>query len=905
MLAIAVFLASNFAAVGGGGAAPAALVPVAAQAAQAADARIVEDQLLLYAVQLDSLTLSDSLAAYGDPADPFLPLSELARLLDLEIDVAPAERRVTGRIGEGARPLIIDLGSNTARLAGAAFALAPEDVAATQTEIYIKASALQRFLPARFDVDGEGLTLAIVPREKLPIQARMERIARARGLGREVDAPDDMLSVASPYELFSAPAFDVILDAGHDTRGRAFSRRFDLRAAGDLLYTGFQGFLGSDDRGRPSDARFLLERRSLSGELPLGATRMSLGDVYSPSLPLGPRSVSGRGFSFTTEPLEQASVFDRIDLRGELPIGFDIELYINDVLRSGQQAPVQGRYEFLDVPLVRGVNVIRIVTYGPRGERAEQVRVVNVGGGQLAGGQTTMDFGVVQQERPMFDLRPRDRIADPAEGGLRIVASVAHGLSGAVTLVGGAALYPEPLGRQRQLLTAGLRTSLAGFAVHGDAALDQRGGSAFGFGLAGQPLGISAVASHFEYRGGFFDENQIFSDITRPLARHSELTLDFTVPSIGGKLLPLSFRGLRDGYAGGGSNIVAGVRASTTIADFLVSTGIDYQRRTIPGAPRQEQLGGILAASRFFDYKWQLRAALDYDIRPSADLRALTLTADRAISDRIAIRFGLGHIFQTPQSTTLQAGATFRLPFGDLALVADYTAPRSDWSIGVRFAFGLGYDRGAGRYRATPPGIASGGSAVLSAFIDRNGNGRFDPGEDPVPDVSVEGAERRAATGADGRAFVVGLGTAPTGRLQVGTDRIENFYVTTPPRTVQFSPRPGKVIDIQYPLTPTGEVAARLLFQREGEKVGLSAVRLLLVRDGVEPRVATTEYDGTAVFSDVPAGTYRLEIEPAQAARLHMRLSAPVTVTVAADGNPVPDVNAEVVFDRRPQGEAE
>ena len=37
--------------------------------------------LLLFSVQLDSLTLSDGLAAYGDVEDPLLPVGELARRL--------------------------------------------------------------------------------------------------------------------------------------------------------------------------------------------------------------------------------------------------------------------------------------------------------------------------------------------------------------------------------------------------------------------------------------------------------------------------------------------------------------------------------------------------------------------------------------------------------------------------------------------------------------------------------------------------------------------------------------------------------------------------------------------------------------------------------------------------------
>ena len=72
-------------------------------------------------------------------------------------------------------------------------------------------------------------------------------------------------------------------------------------------------------------------------------------------------------------------MFGWIDLRGELPLGYDVERYVNDILRSGQSTPVQGRYEFRDVPLVRGVNVIRVVAYDPRGERSEEVKDQNGG----------------------------------------------------------------------------------------------------------------------------------------------------------------------------------------------------------------------------------------------------------------------------------------------------------------------------------------------------------------------------------------------------------------------------------------------------------------------------------------------------------------------------------------------
>lgn len=861
--------------------------------------QVSQEELILFAAELDGLVLTETLTAYGDPNDPLLPLGELARLLDVNINVAPSEGRVTGTIGEANRSLIIDLGQNLARIGGSDVQLGVEDVASSPADIFIRASVLEKLLPLTIEINYEALTVRLVATEKLPIQARMERLGRLRGLNRDVGSTEPVLRIESPYRLFTPPAFDVALETGTDTRPPEFPRRFDVRMAGDLLYTSYTGFVGSDEAGKPSAARLQFERRSPDGGLlgPLDATYVSGGDIFTPSLTLGPRSAGGRGFTFTTAPLEQASVFQRVDLRGELPIGYDVELYINDILRSGQRTPVEGRYEFLDVPLVRGTNVIRIVIYGPRGERTEQTRIINVGGGQLAEGETTFNFGIVEQERSVFNLAPDDPdvVVGPASGELRAVASVAHGLSTSWTVLGGAALYPTADGERRQLLTLGARGSLFGMAVQADAARDQQGGLAGALGVAGQPLGVSVIARHAEYAGGFIDENNRAADLARPLSRHSELTLDMSLPPIGGKVIPLSFRLERNHYAAGGTAWNALARASVTVADTLLSTGFDYLRDSGTGADVQERLTGTLAASKFIDFKWQVRGVLDYDILPDFDLRALSVTAARDLSDSVGFRIGAGRSFGEVEDLNLQGSAFFRLPFADIALTGDYATASNNWRVGIRLGFGLAFDPLAGRYRVTRPGPAAGGSAVFHAFTDANVNGRFDSGEAPVANVAVEGGERKAVTDENGRAFVTGLGAAVSGRLRANIDDIDAFFVSAPPSNIDFSPRPGRVMEIGYPLAPVGEVFARVSVRQDGKLTGLSAVRVRLVREGMEPIAATTEFDGSVVFGNVRPGTYRFELDPAQAERLGMSLAAPVTVEVSDEGL-ARNVKAEVIF---------
>jgi hypothetical protein len=143
-------------------------VPVEAQPGSAAQQRhrrasLDEDELLLFAVRLEELTLTDSLTAYGDPADPFLPIGEFSRLLDLDIDVSPPTSGSAGRIGEAARPLLIDVKTGTARLGGAELNLmriSPRQVGHFHPRIGFAAHLADQAGGGR-----EALTIAIVPLE--------------------------------------------------------------------------------------------------------------------------------------------------------------------------------------------------------------------------------------------------------------------------------------------------------------------------------------------------------------------------------------------------------------------------------------------------------------------------------------------------------------------------------------------------------------------------------------------------------------------------------------------------------------------------------------------------------------------------------------------------------------------
>lgn len=868
-------------------AAPPAEAPVQDQSAPSTR-RLSRGELLLFEVDLNRALLTESLTAYGEPDDPLLPVGELARLLELAIEVNPAAGRAEGTVGGRQRSLVIDLPANAASIGGERLQLAPGDGGLTETDVFLRASLLEKLLPLVITVRSEDLQIRLASTEPLPLEQRRQREQRRILIGNAPNPGETSYELASPYRWLGYPAFDFGMELGRDDGRNGFTRRFEARVAADVLKTSLTGFVGTDDTGRPAAATVRLERRDPSGTLlgPLGVRHLAAGDVYTPALALGPRSFGGAGVVLSTAGLESGDVFQRITLRGELPLGYEVELYVNDVLRGSQNQAARGRYEFLDVPLVRGINVIRIVTYGPRGEREEQSRVINVGGGLLAPGELALDAGIVLQERPVLQLQ-RDLGPSAARGKPRAVASATLGLTSTVTGSLGMAAFSDPFGVGHRILGAGVRASVAGIAVQVDVAHDFGKGAALTLGAAGRLGEAAYVARHVEYTGRFEDETNILFEPARPLARHSELQLDASVPFLTQGGLPISLKARRAEYRDGGMTWQAQARTTLAVLDTLFAVAVDYQHRTVAGT-RTHSSTGNLAGSRRFGPELQVRASLDFELAPRSAIRALSLTADRALSRRFGLRAGAAKAFGSFEDLTVFAAANARLPFGDGALSADYSLDRAEWRVALQVNLGFAFDPFSRGYRITPPGPASGASAAMLAFVDANGNGRLDAGEERVPGIRMLAGTMPAVTDSTGRAFLSGLGNSPRNFLRIDDSSFDKIFVTSPPQSVSFSSRPGQVLPVVHRFAPSSEVIVALVTrQADGASVGLAAVRFALVEEGGKRIEASTEFDGRAIIESVPPGRYRLVLDNDQAARLGMTLLEPIEIEVTTEGRAI------------------
>lgn len=767
-------------------------------------------------------------------------------------------------------------------------------------ELYLRAEDFAKIFPLKLTTNLRAQMLRIETLEEFPFAQRIAR-ERARdllegkkgGAGKVQQWPRE----ETPWRALAMPMTDIELRAASDS---SLGSRVegDLRMAGDLAFMTARAYLSGSTNDGLTGARIELGRRDPDGRLfgPLRATEFQIGDVATQALPLGLRGVGGRGAAITNAPIDRASLFDAIDLRGDLPQGYEVELYRNDVLIDSTRRPVNGQYEFLQVPVDFGTNVFRFVFFGPQGQRHEEVRRISVGDGRRKPGELVYGFGVAQKDinllnvRDPFDGRPKDYGAWRASGTLE------YGVSTGLTAQLSGSWFQADAG-SGWLVAAGLRTGLGGTALRADFGLQKGGGKTAQLGIGGQLFGASYTLTHAEYSGSFIDEVRAFSSDF--LDRASEFNVNTTV-SLGGEdnpvYLPISARMRRLEFANGRKQTEAILRASARFSGLLASNTIEYTRSRSPQGFSSTSLVGGFDLATLSGSRTRYRASLAYAAAPKLELRSASIQVDHAFGRETLASASLGHAF-TSGETRLGLSATQRFERFTLGFNGDYAVPTGNYSAMLRLGIGFGRNPLTGRFFVDRPGLASGGAIAVRAFHDRNADSRFDEGDLVLPEIKFGIGGKLAETDKNGIAMVGQLGDGTRAAYRVDLDSLPDIALYPKSQGISFVPRAGRVHVSDFPVVALSEIEGTARFVSKEHSKPVSGVVLELVAaDGKVARTTRTQGDGFYLFEQVAPGAYVIRIEPGQAERLGINMDGEGAVKVA----PEADVLRKDIAIRRP-----
>ncbi len=844
---------------------------------------ISEDDELILQIETSQGEMSDTIVAYGLRQGVYLPLGALTRFLDLPIAVSDEGHYASGWFLNEKRTIALNLRDGTLVVAGKAIPLGKGDAVAYEGELYLKAERFSDLFPLDLKVDLRAQTIAVKTREPFPFEERLAREADREQLASRSnkEAPSRFPREETPWRALSVPVGETELRALTDDDLGARVEA-DLRLAGDLAFMTARAYASVSSRDGLTAARLEMGRRDPDGDLlgPLKATEFQIGDVATGALPIGLRGVSGRGAFVTNAPLEQASIFDSVDLRGDLLDGYEVELYRNNTLIGSTRTPVNGQYAFLQVPVDFGLNVFRLVFYGPQGQRREVVRKISVGDGRLAPGQFIYSFGAAQKDTNLFGVRSPRFSPAPDFGAWRATAELGYGISRTLTATLGAASWDSG-SKHHWLATTGLRSGIGATALRLDLGLQDGGGTTVEVGLGGKLFGIGYSATHAEYGGGAIDEVRAFT--ADPLRRASEFNLNTTLhfgSGLNARVLPITGQLRRLEFADGRRQIDAALRTTLPMGSLLLSNTLDYNRVGGPSTPATSRLLGNFDLATLSGSKMRFRAGLGYAVLPTVKLQTVTLEADRRFGENMLLRGGVTHTL-TDNQTTLGLSAIRRVGPVNLAFDGAYGFPRRNFSVALRVGFSFGRNPLSGHAFLARPGLTSGGAAAVTAFADANANGVRDPGEGPVAGVTFLSGTHESRTDAQGRALIPGLGDGARASVRVDSDSMPDIALAPARAGIEIVPRPGRIHTSDFAIVTLSDIEGTAYFRAATGTRAVSRLQLRLLRpDGSLAARARSESDGFFLFERLPAGEYRLELDPQQAASLKIRLEGPVTLTL-------------------------
>ena len=850
--------------------------------------RFSADDELIFQIETVRHELADTLIGYQWRGQTYLPLGTIARFLDLAISISDDGHYASGWVLDPKHTLAINLRDGTMTIDGQTRKIAPGDAAAFDGELFLRTDRFADILPLSLTTSLRAQTVTVKTRVPFPFEDRAQRedarehLAARRGNEGAHHWPRE----DTPYQALSFPLADLETRAMSDqTRGPRVEN--DLRLAGDLAFLTARAYISTSTRDGLTAAHIEMGRRDADANLlgPLNATDFSFGDVSSIAMPLGLGAATGRGAAVGNAPLEHASVFDTIDFKGDLPDGYEVELYRNGLLIDSTRAQVGGQYQFLRVPVDFGLNLFRLVFYGPQGQRREVIRQISVGDGRLSKGEFIYTAGVLQKSVNVLDVQGPNFIPGQDYGAWRSAAQVQYGLSSAVTATAALAAY-QSLGTWHWLTSAGARYGIGGVAMKLDIAAADHGGKAVEAAIGGRLAGFSYKLTHVEYFGQFVDEVRSYSNDY--LHRATEGSLNGALRLGGGDhpiIIPIYAFARQIDYADGRQlTDLTFHQSMSATSHLMLSNTLGYNRTVSTNGTSTAQTTGAFDLATMSGSRTQYRVTLDYALTPSPQVTTAMVEVDHSIGDHTLLRGGVSHLITAGQ-TQIGLSAVRRYDRFTVAMDGSYTTGSGQYSAMLRMGFSFGRNPFTGSLFIAPPGLSTGGAAAIRAYRDNNGNHVFDDGDTVIPGVAFNTGTEHAATDSSGVAFLGKLGDGQRTNIQVDADALPDVSLAPATKGIEIAPRAGRIHVSNFAIVSMSEIDGTAFFVESGRDKAVSGLVLLLI-DAKGKRVARTRTtsDGGFWFEAVRAGDYAITLDPGQAANLKIRMQDAAHLTIGNAG---------------------
>jgi len=841
------------------------------------------DEQFLLDVNIRQLRLGDGVRAYSTPEGTCVVFGDFLTTLDLPMKIDLAAKKASGWAFKEENRIEIDQAAGTVRYGDTQEKLAEGTIRETPEGWCVESAALGRWFKLGVKPLTQGSVLMLESEAKLPVELAREREQRAARIHPASMPLESLPRVKLPYRMWRAPALDFIVHAGatyQASTGFKVDRRASVQAAGEIARLSYDSMLSTDEKGRPESLRVTAYRSDPDGGLlgPLNATHFAVGDVQSLSHRLLPGS-NGRGLEVTNRPLFNPVAFDRTRFEGDLPSGWDAELYRNGELLALSHSDGSQRYAFEDVALLYGDNRFEIILYGPQGQQRSRLETINVGQSQVPAGDTWYWAGISQPGRNLLGTFVDrddgggspiiDRRVDFTRSNLQAAVQVEHGLSKR-TSIGALAAMLLADHEKLTFVEGSVRQSVGSAMLEAAVARDSRGGTVGRFAAVGQigPVNVSAdalVADNFvingererRYREGRLSLDAPFKLGHQSIAAHGDVRLI----DRGGDSRTLNAAG----------------RLSTNINGFNLTTLAEWQHRLGKTARFDDDRleFGVMGTGHAGPVR--IRGEARWEVQPQNRFRSAELSAYWSASDKADWEGAIGYDAAAGRG---HARISHIRRFSTMAAAASIEAA-TDGSVAAGINLNFSLDSAAGGFRLTNQRLASTGIVEARVYRDNNDNGVRDPSEPWESGAAITTGPRVSEQATDKYGMVRVGGLQPYMPVAVGIDTssLEDPSLAPKKALQVVVPRPGVAARIEIGLVGSGDIEG-MLVQSDGR--GFEGLDIELVdQAGKVIASGRSDYDGFFLFDRIPYGRYglRLTTDSAHAAGVSAAIDRTVEIS--------------------------
>ncbi len=811
-------------------------------------------------------------AIYGN-GQYYLPIGELFGLLCIHLEKTEKDSVLGGTFPGNSKyeidpqELVIVSGRTRHKLEKA-------DIYIGEMDLFLTPEVFETCFGLRFSIHLNTMGLVLQSDHPLPVEERQHNVRARDELNRtQPDMVDYPMLFPRERRVMGAGVVDYALGIGSNGHQQTFN--YTLAGGVEVFGGDLQGSVyGRHSAGGLRQDIANIRWRYVLDDNPY-LTSLQAGQIHTTGL----HQHRITGFALSNEPIMPRRVYDNYVVDGTTTPESEVELYVNNRLVAYTQADELGYYRF-DYLLNYGTVRLSTRIYKPSGEIVVQENQLQLPYTFLPRGTIAYNIQGGRANRTAATFE--------SPGGYAIHGDVAYGVAnGVTTMLGVEYLSGEMNPHYYTSVSARL---LGQYLLNVDLVPGYfyRANSSVYFSSS---RSVNASFAGFEGRSHYNPRG----------ARHE------TVVNVN---MPFFIRSFQSGLRFGAEHqdfdfgSTTSGRIDASIRFNRLQLRLNYRERLWRASERNSGFeNGLATAAVTYNVMRSpdiatvlrgisVRVQADYHVQ-SMKVRNVSLQLSRSIARRGRLQI---HAQQNLYSGVSSIRASLNIDLNPMRVASQYAARSNGYGdLQQNFTGSLLFDTKQNSILMANRRQVGHAAVSVMAFIDENGNGRHDQGEQKVPLNNMQLDQGAVAiAGKDTMLRLTQLQPYWKYNAMLTQGSISDPILVPLYTEFSFVTDPNRFKRLEIPLYRSGTISGYVLMANNETELGLGGVRLMLKdQKGKMVKTLRTFSDGSFFAMGVIPGTYHIEIDAVQLNFLD-KYSSPrvktLTVKPLADGDLVENI---------------